>query len=308
MQVIEAQQVSALLEVEKLVEAVRDAFASDFGMPQRQVFHLDSSSDDAFAVLPAWDERYTGVKAFTYLPGNPAKGLDTLASKVLLFCRQTGAALAVVDGTELTYWRTAAVSALAADYLARKDAEVLCVCGTGRLAPYMALAHAAVRPIREIRVWGRDQTKVAAMIEQLASQERLDKIVGLIADNMRADVCSFYVLRDDGAQHIREHERVHVDDKPHHCLRCFSSFKRKHRGLRHRNRVAPCRQQRRRARAFSQQRRLSTSMARGWPCPMMMRQGGWCSLSPVTTTVAAAVSMLRCVTAGPQLPWLIPSQ
>ena len=37
------------------------------------------------------------------------------------------------------------------------------------------------------------------MAEPLASQERLDKIVGLIADNMRADVCSFYVLRDDGA-------------------------------------------------------------------------------------------------------------
>ena len=37
------------------------------------------------------------------------------------------------------------------------------------------------------------------MAEPLASQARLDKIVGLIADNMRADVCSFYVLRDDGA-------------------------------------------------------------------------------------------------------------
>ncbi|WP_421762406.1 phosphoenolpyruvate--protein phosphotransferase [Devosia sp.] len=37
------------------------------------------------------------------------------------------------------------------------------------------------------------------MAEPLASQARLDKIVNLIADNMRADVCSFYVLRDDGA-------------------------------------------------------------------------------------------------------------
>lgn len=37
------------------------------------------------------------------------------------------------------------------------------------------------------------------MAEPLASQARLDKIVALIADNMRADVCSFYVLRDDGA-------------------------------------------------------------------------------------------------------------
>lgn len=172
MRVIEAHDVHRVLSFPQLVEALQTAFASKAGMPQRMVFRLaeEEGSNDAFAVLPAWNDEVIGVKAFTYLPSNAAKGRDILHSKILLFDRETGGPLGLVDGTSVTYWRTAAVSALAARYLAREDAQHLLVCGTGNLAPYVALAHAAVRPIKIVSVWGRNPDKAGRTVEKLRAE------------------------------------------------------------------------------------------------------------------------------------------
>lgn len=176
MLVIDALDVEKSLTFNGLVAGLRAAFSNDFGMPQRHVYHLpaiggeSTEHNDSFAVLPAWNDQVMGVKAFTHLPGNPAKGLETLASKMLLFSRITGEPLAIVDGTQLTFWRTAAVSALAADYLAKADAKSLLLFGTGKLAPYMALAHASVRPLETIYVTGRNTEKIAATVAEIQAQ------------------------------------------------------------------------------------------------------------------------------------------
>ncbi|HEX7119573.1 MAG TPA: ornithine cyclodeaminase family protein [Longimicrobiales bacterium] len=168
MRVIEATDVHRVLEFPPLVEALREAFGSPAGTPQRMMFPLSAGeSRDAFALLPSWNGDVIGVKAFTYLPGNAAEGRDILHSKIILFDRRTGEPLDLVDGTSVTFWRTAAVAALAADYLARRDARRLLVCGTGNLAPYMALAHASVRPIEEVVIWGRNPAKAERAIERI---------------------------------------------------------------------------------------------------------------------------------------------
>src|SRR5690606_4683961 len=74
------------------------------------------------------------------------------------------------DGPRLTLWRTAAASALAAKYLARKDASRLLVIGAGALAPFLARAHAAVRPISEIRIWNRTRENAARVAKALADE------------------------------------------------------------------------------------------------------------------------------------------
>ena len=149
MRIIEAEDVQRVLDFPAVIEALRTAFGSPAGTPPRTMYKLDEDpkSSDVFALLPSWTQDAIGVKAFTYMPSNAAKGRKILYSKVLLFDRETGEPTALVDGTFVTYWRTAAVGALAADYLARRDAKRLVVCGTGNLAPYMTLAHASVRPI-----------------------------------------------------------------------------------------------------------------------------------------------------------------
>lgn len=170
MRMIEAADVHRALEFPVLVDALRHAFGAPAGTPRRTVFRLDENNEthDAFAVLPAWNDEVIGVKAFTYMPGNAAKGTPILHSKILLFDRVSGAPLALIDGTSVTYWRTAAVAGLAADYLARPDARRLLVCGTGNLAPFMARAYAAVRPIDEVLIWGRDTERAEATARSVA--------------------------------------------------------------------------------------------------------------------------------------------
>ncbi|MBJ7537846.1 ornithine cyclodeaminase family protein [Marinomonas transparens] len=163
MKIISAEEVRNSLSFDALIPSLKAAFSHDFGMPQRQMYPLPGGTEekhDTFAVLPAWTEEVLGVKSFTHYPQNPEKGRLTVAAQVLLFSRDTGAPIALVDGTSLTYWRTAAVSALAASIMAREDASSLLLFGTGELAPYMALAHASVRPISNIYIHGRSEEKM----------------------------------------------------------------------------------------------------------------------------------------------------
>ncbi len=189
MKIVEAEDIKRVMGFPALIEVLDNAFGSPFGMPQRQVYHLppigSSQAEDCFAVLPAWNDDVMGVKAFTHLPGNPAKGLDTISARIMLFSRNTGAPIAILNGTEITFWRTAAVSALASSYLSKKDASRLLLCGTGLLAPFMALAHASIRPIERIDVWGRNSEK-AAETAALIRRSRPDINV-VVSHNIEAD-------------------------------------------------------------------------------------------------------------------------
>jgi 1-pyrroline-2-carboxylate reductase [NAD(P)H] len=172
MKIIEAADVHRALNFPDLVDALRTTFGMPAGTPRRTVYQLDEkdSFHDAFAVLPAWSTEAIGVKAFTYLPSNAPKGRQILHSLILLFSRDTGRPMALVDGTTVTYWRTAAVAALAADYLARRDSSRLLICGTGNLASYMIRAHAAVRQYSDIAVWGRSREKTERLLDKLRSE------------------------------------------------------------------------------------------------------------------------------------------
>ncbi len=182
MLIIDAEQIHQTLNFPELIRALKDTFSKPAGMPQRQVFSLDESSShsDAFAVLPSWNDKTIAVKAFTYFPNNPSQSadLESLYSKIMIFDRKTGVPQALVDGTSVTYWRTAAISALGSKFLAREDATKLLVCGTGRLASFMALAHASVRPITEIKIWGRNRDSALKIVDIVkSSRPELDVTV-----------------------------------------------------------------------------------------------------------------------------------
>ena len=113
-------------------------------------------------VKAAWDRDVTVVKALTLNKRNRQSGLPFIQGLIAIFDKPSGTPLGVVDAKEITYRRTAAASALAADYLATPNAEVLTLIGTGMLAPHMALAHAATRPIRRINVFGRSRDTAEA--------------------------------------------------------------------------------------------------------------------------------------------------
>ena len=100
-------------------------------------------------------------------PGNTGRDLPAIHGSYLLSSGKTGQLLAIIDGAELTARRTAAASALAADYLAAKNARRMLMVGAGRLSLNLIEAHACVRPICEVTIWARDARKAEATAAQL---------------------------------------------------------------------------------------------------------------------------------------------
>jgi alanine dehydrogenase len=162
MRLLGLNETRAALPFRQLVEALRDMFAMGCEMPVRHhhTVKVPGEPDATLLLMPAWQEGgYIGVKTVTVFPGNSARGRMAVNASYALMSAETGETLAMIDGGELTARRTAAASALAADYLARKDASHLLVAGTGRLALNLVEAHASVRPIRRVTIWGRDRAK-----------------------------------------------------------------------------------------------------------------------------------------------------
>ena len=170
MQVFEAAQVREALDAPGLIEALRAAFREGAEVPLRHHHTLAVPGEPAATLLlmPAWTAGgFLGVKIAGVFPGNAARGQPAVQAQYLLMNAGTGEPLALLDGNELTARRTAAASALAAGYLARRDAARLLVGATGRLAVPLACAHAGVRDYAQISVWGRDPAKAAGVAGQL---------------------------------------------------------------------------------------------------------------------------------------------
>ena len=161
-----AEEVHAALDYARLAEVLAKAFAAGAQVPVRHAHRLGGA--DSLLLMPAWSDAALGVKLVTVMPGNSARGVGTVQAIYVLLERATGEPLALLDGEALTLRRTAAASALAARYLARAHAQNLLVVGAGRLAPYLACAHYALRPaLRRVAIWARDPAKAQSAAQWL---------------------------------------------------------------------------------------------------------------------------------------------
>lgn len=172
MQLHDHSAVEARLDWPQLIEALRAGFAAGdrINAPERQVLAIEQpdGSTASLLIMPAWAAgRAIGVKVVTFLPANAAAGKPTINAGYLMFDGADGRLLSAMDGDALTARRTAAASALAADYLARRDARHLLVCGTGQLAVAVAEAHATVRRYDRVEIWGRSPAKAREVVAQL---------------------------------------------------------------------------------------------------------------------------------------------
>lgn len=167
---LDGSDLSRLLDRASLIEALAAMFRDGCEAPVRHhhTMAVTGAADATLLLMPAWvPGRYAGTKIVTVFPDNGRKSLPSVHSLYLLFSGQTGELLATCDGAELTVRRTVAASSLAARHLARADASRLLVVGTGAVAGQIAASHAAVRPIRDIAVWGRDAGKAEALAIRL---------------------------------------------------------------------------------------------------------------------------------------------
>lgn len=165
-----AEQVHAALDYRLLVDALREAFRQGCTVPLRHV-HDVTGEGDRLLLMPAWRSgKDLGVKLATVFPRNRGRGIATVSALYVLLDGATGHPRALIDGDALTLRRTAAASALAAGYLARNDSGTLLVIGTGALAPHMARAHCALRPISKLLLWGRSPERAQALAAQLRGE------------------------------------------------------------------------------------------------------------------------------------------
>ena len=165
--------VRAVLSMDDLIAAMETALDQYSGGGVRQPLRsvVDVGDGHAFyGVMPAYIARppALGTKLVSVYHSNAALGLPSHLATIVLLDPETGALQAVMDGRYITEARTAAVSAASAKHLARPDARVLAVLGSGVQARSHIDALLRVRPFEELRVWGRDAGHVRALLDGLA--------------------------------------------------------------------------------------------------------------------------------------------
>lgn len=188
MRVIEAAAVHGALPYGKLIDHLRAAFRIGGEVPLRSHYHIDtpnSPTGGTLLLMPAWQTgRHIGVKAVSVFPDNAKVGLPSVIGAYLLFDANTGAPKAVIDGVALTLRRTGCASALAASYLARKDAQHFLMVGAGSLAPHLIRAHYAARRFKRIEIWNRNRARAEAVAEKLTD---LNAVIA-VADDLETAV------------------------------------------------------------------------------------------------------------------------
>jgi ornithine cyclodeaminase len=166
-------QTEALLDIDALIDALASAMADlsagRASAPDR-IGALVPEHDGLLAAMPGYvpSAGMLMSKLVSLYPHNAGGALPTHQAVIVAFDPGTGRPLALLDGTAITAIRTGACSALSARLLARQDADVLAILGTGVQARSHARAMCRVRPVRQIRVAGRDYAKAAALAAELS--------------------------------------------------------------------------------------------------------------------------------------------
>jgi alanine dehydrogenase len=190
------RDVRDLLSMDDLIDAMHGALAEFSGgrvqQPLRTVLEV-GAQQAFFGVMPAYipGAGALGTKLVTVFGSNASLGLPSHLATIVLLDSTTGELLSIMDGRYITEARTAAVSAVSARLLARADADVLAILGSGVQARSHARAIARVRCLREVRVWSPSverrhafaadmRTEIDAPIQAAASARDAVRGAGLI--------------------------------------------------------------------------------------------------------------------------------
>lgn len=185
-----ARAIAQNLKFPALINHLREAHRQPPPDVQRLLMqqHAASGSDNGFLVWPAWQhDRNLGIKIVTLFPDN--RHCPTIQALYVLFDGLDGSVQALLDGTEMTYWKTAADSALGADYLARRDARTFLMVGAGQMAPFLMRAYRSIRPgLERILLWNRNPERAQQLARELAPGLVVE-VVNDLADAVRqADI------------------------------------------------------------------------------------------------------------------------
>ncbi|MDR5784747.1 ornithine cyclodeaminase [Caballeronia sp. LZ065] len=190
MQIVTAQQIRAVLDWTGVLDALRDGHAG--ARPIGDSYFVGDAGFGLFSrgvILPG---KGAGFKVASLCPANQSASppRPTEQSAFLVVDEHSRSIVAMLDGPEITRWKTAADSALAATKLSREDSEVLLVLGAGPVALALAEAYLHIRPsLREVLLWNRTLSKVDAMRVALESRSIRVRVVEDLDEAVaRADI------------------------------------------------------------------------------------------------------------------------
>lgn len=195
MRFITANEIAETLDFVDFIEALRVGFRSDIQAPERHHHEIArrDKANSTMLLMPAWSnfltedysgKGYMGVKIVNVSPDNAKLGKASVQAQYLLSDGETGEPLALIDGQALTFWRTSCASALASDYLSKKNSKSLLMIGSGALAPWLIKAHMAVRPIEKVLIWNRNPEGAKKLVSEL----RAEGIICEVAANLQKAV------------------------------------------------------------------------------------------------------------------------
>ncbi|MBO1299109.1 MULTISPECIES: ornithine cyclodeaminase family protein [unclassified Enterococcus] len=162
-------QLSFIEAIKVMEQCFKDFQAGTISQEKRMVQQLpDGENHNVFAMMPAYlgKNRYFGSKIITAFPNNHKQNLPSHLGEVLLFDSKNGQPVAMVNANAVTWIRTAAVSALATKFLAKKSANALTLIGAGQQAASHLAAITCVRAIQRVFVYDLDETRRKQFILQ----------------------------------------------------------------------------------------------------------------------------------------------
>lgn len=185
--IVDKDGVEQLLNMELTIDAVEEAFRlqRDALVPNRIQIKQDDPNGEAF-VMPGVIERSgtLGLKTVTVYPENDEHGIPRSLGTILLHNNETGALESILDGTHITNYRTGAIGAVAARYLAPNDPSVAGVIGSSTQGRHQVLALDAELDLETIRIYSRSELKYEA-VEMLSDRVSAD----LVAVDSAEDAC-----------------------------------------------------------------------------------------------------------------------
>ena len=201
MQYLDQETLSGLMDWTGLVSTLRGAFTAELMAPVRSQLDIPTPHGNGITLLtmPAFQAGHRfGIKCATVAPDNATRGLPGVHAIYILFDGTTGLPLATFEADQLTAWRTAAASALASQLLSRPESSHLLVLGTGRMARALIEAHACVRPISTVSVWGRSSQAAADLAEEFSDHPFSVRTVSSLADAVKAaDIISCATMSNE---------------------------------------------------------------------------------------------------------------
>lgn len=172
--VLAHDEVVQLLPIKECVPLMREALlalaAGKAHQPLRTIIRPPDAKG-VMGLMPSYmsgDSAAFGLKAICVFPGNPAQGKDAHQGAVLLFSAETGEQLGLMNASAITAIRTAAVSGVATDLLARKDACNLAMLGSGVQARSHLVAMSEVRSIRRCRIASRHNEHAQKFADEMS--------------------------------------------------------------------------------------------------------------------------------------------